>query len=186
MSQRLQYYLWLLALTTPHGNFRSILISSRDFVLYLISQSDCCSVTCRTIPPSCTQLTSEGHGRFLYPIEPLNVMTFDCHVVRRLLRNSPTRPCHAIWISDAAFAESVQRFTCVHRRHGSSVPGPLEAKRRATRRKNTSLVPVGRVRPPPEVGSLLGPGRRVEWWDTPSAYEAQAGPLRRELSLLFR
>jgi hypothetical protein len=111
-------------------------------------------------------------------------MTLDCHVAHRVLRKHPASPSHSIWISDALLAESIQRFTCVHRRYGSSVPGPLEARRRAKGRKNTSLASVGSGGPAIEVEVLFGPRRKVEWWNTSTCSEHPAGAVEREASTL--
>lgn len=102
-------------------------------------------------------------------------MTFECHVARRVLWKPSANSANANWISDAILAESIQRFTCVHRRHGSSVPGALEARRRATRRRKTSLVSVGGEGARNEVEAVLRSGRRPEWWNAPSSCGAQAG-----------
>jgi hypothetical protein len=111
-------------------------------------------------------------------------MTLDCHVAHRVLRKPPTTPSNPIWISDTFLAEPIQRFTCVHRRYGSSVPGPLEARRRATRRKNTSLASVGSGGPPIEAGALFGNGRKVEWWNNPASSEQPEGQVEREFLTL--
>jgi hypothetical protein len=111
-------------------------------------------------------------------------MTLDCHVAHRVLRKSPAIQSNPIRISDTFLAESIQRCTCVHRRYGSSVPGPLEARRRATRRKNTGLAPVGSGGPPIEAGALFGHGRKVEWWNNPASSEQSEGAIERELSTL--
>ncbi|KAK5052481.1 hypothetical protein LTR84_002345 [Exophiala bonariae] len=49
-----------------------------------------------------------------------------------------SQPANSIWISDALLTQTFTRF-CQQRRHGSCVPGPLEARRRASRRKTTNL-----------------------------------------------
>ena len=69
-----------------------------------------------------------------------------------------TRPANFVWISDELLACTFARFC--QRRHGSCVPGPLEARRRAAKRKNTSLAsqswsPVS-----------LDPGQHVSWWQS--------------------
>ena len=69
----------------------------------------------------------------------------------------------SVWISDAQLAYTWDRFTRSHRRHGSSVPGPLEARRRASKRKNTNLAQAGSI-PPIDPSVLLGAGPRQAWW----------------------
>ncbi len=99
-------------------------------------------------------------------------MTLDGRKAHRVLRKS-TYPSNSIWISDALLAETIQRFTYLQLRYGSAVPGPLEARRRATRRKNTSLSATGHGGVPIEVGALLGPGKKVEWWNVLNTSEPQ-------------
>lgn len=79
-----------------------------------------------------------------------------------------------MWISDALLADSFNRF-CQHRRHGSSVPGPLEAQRRAAKRKNTSLAPAahGGVSIDPSI--LLGSKSKIEWWQSPADVQEKPG-----------
>ena len=99
-------------------------------------------------------------------------MTLDCRIAHRVLRK-PTYPSNSIWISDALLAGTIQRFIYLHFRYGSAVPGPLEARRRATRRKNASLAATGRGCAPIEVGALFGPGKKMEWWNVPNPSEPQ-------------
>lgn len=111
-------------------------------------------------------------------------MTLDGYVAHRLLRNPSTRHAETIWISDKLLVESIERFTCVHRRYGSSVPGPLESRRRSTRRKNTSLAPAAYETPPIEVGTLFGPSKKTEWWNFLSSVDLQPVVCDREFSIL--
>lgn len=88
-----------------------------------------------------------------------NVMT------RRLPVTSciPSQRARHVWISDALLKETFNRF-CHHKRYGSNVPGPLEAQRRATKRKNTSLAsptPAG-ISIDPAI--ILGSSSKVAWW----------------------
>ncbi|EEP76170.1 predicted protein [Uncinocarpus reesii 1704] len=48
-----------------------------------------------------------------------------------------------VWVSDTLLAWSYTQFTTTQRRYGSNVPGPLEARRRLARRRNTHLATVG-------------------------------------------
>jgi hypothetical protein len=128
------------------------------------------------LEPHCTpKLQSSVVG--LEPVQRLDVMKLDLSIGRPVLQQSPAST--SIWISDFLLAEPIQRFTCVHRRHGSSVPGPLEARRRATRRRSTSLASVGPNGPPIDVGSLFGPGRSCEWWNIPNSSAPQAAAVER-------
>lgn len=110
-------------------------------------------------------------------------MILDGHVAHRLLRNPAAQHSNAIWISDELLAESIDRFTGVHRRYGSSVPGPLEARRRSTRRKNTSLASTAYGAPPIEVGALFRPGNKTEWWSTLNSADRQPATVDRKLSI---
>ena len=69
----------------------------------------------------------------------------------------------AVWITDAVLAESLRRFTCTHRRHGSNVPGPLEARRRAAKRRNTNLAYNGGAQAV-DPAILFPTGSRDTWW----------------------
>ncbi|KAL8840757.1 MAG: hypothetical protein Q9170_001195 [Blastenia crenularia] len=50
----------------------------------------------------------------------------------------------SIWIGDDILNQALHRWTqlCVGRRHGSAIPGPLEARKRVTRRRIMDLRPV--------------------------------------------
>ena len=87
---------------------------------------------------------------------------------RQIIRSGSEGYLTSIWIPDSLLAESLHRVTCRHRRHGSSVPGPLEARKRATRRKNTNLASSGQGGPQIEVVSMFGPGVKQEWWTSGS------------------
>ncbi|KIW78441.1 hypothetical protein Z517_08277 [Fonsecaea pedrosoi CBS 271.37] len=77
-----------------------------------------------------------------------------------------------VWISDALLTDTFNRFGH-HKRYGSSVPGPLEAQRRAARRKNTSLAyasPGGIAADPSIV--LGSSANKLAWWQSPQHGEA--------------
>ncbi|RMZ83057.1 hypothetical protein DV738_g1339, partial [Chaetothyriales sp. CBS 135597] len=77
-----------------------------------------------------------------------------------------------LWITDAVLANAYQRFAwaCSHRRHGSNVPGPLEARRRAAKRKNTSWAQL-RTHSPIEPALLFGQQNHAEWWQSAGKQE---------------
>ncbi|RMD43984.1 hypothetical protein DV735_g1140, partial [Chaetothyriales sp. CBS 134920] len=79
---------------------------------------------------------------------------------------------HPLWITDAVLANAYHRFAlaCSHRRHGSNVPGPLEARRRAAKRKNTSWAQL-RTHSPLEPALLFGQQNNAEWWQSPGKQE---------------
>lgn len=62
-----------------------------------------------------------------------------CRGAAQTLQSSPSQH---IWISDQFLSSTLHRFlrtTCPHqKRHGSHVPGPLEARRRAAKRRMTA------------------------------------------------
>jgi hypothetical protein len=67
-----------------------------------------------------------------------------------------------IWISDELLAEAFNRYVRVShtaKRHGSNVPGPLEARRRATKRRMGMAVAGAAMGPPGgDFGALFGAG----------------------------
>lgn len=67
-----------------------------------------------------------------------------CLAVPRRVR-APTPTEHHLWITDDIFNDSLSRFTltALSRKHGSFVPGPLEARRRAAKRRMVNLAKTG-------------------------------------------
>ncbi|KIW73445.1 hypothetical protein PV04_01565 [Phialophora macrospora] len=90
-------------------------------------------------------------------------------MTRRLAAASCTsrqRPTF-VWISDALLADSFNRFWH-NKRYGSSVPGPLEAQRRAAKRKNTSLAYAGSGGISIDPCIVLGSSaNKLAWWGGP-------------------
>lgn len=94
----------------------------------------------------------------------------------------------AIWITDDLLVETYRRFvkTSSHyncRRHGSHVPGPLEARRRQARRRIGLVAGTGASLAPFDLGALLGLNARppVEWetswkWEAPTIRPAPSSP----------
>lgn len=83
-------------------------------------------------------------------------------------RTAPRSVPAALWITDDVLAEAFQRFACVPVRHGSHVPGPLEARRRAAKRRNTHLAHAGGLsRIDPTV--LFSKTSQHGWWNDTSA-----------------
>lgn len=85
-------------------------------------------------------------------------------VPRRLNAPSEAFTSSPIWISDAVLNETFERFSRGCRRHGSHVPGPLESRKRAARRKNTSIAYAGASAAPLDGLGLFGPGSQGGWW----------------------
>ena len=78
------------------------------------------------------------------------------HACRQALQQRGTSPFDHVWISDDILARIFCRFAFGQRRHGSSVPGPLEARKRLARRKNTDLARGGVSGPAIDIGALFG------------------------------
>lgn len=85
------------------------------------------------------------------------------HILQRCSTTTSVSPPF-VWISDALLNESIQRFNRGHLRRGSSVPGPLEARKRTSKRKNAGLASLGQITSPQEASVLLGCGQKVEHW----------------------
>ena len=87
-------------------------------------------------------------------------------------------PSNYIWIGDDILDRALRRFLNPQcpRRHGSSVPGPLEAQRRANKRRMVGLASVGTTGGNVDPGFLWGLlGRRdpQKWqWQAPNPAEA--------------
>jgi hypothetical protein len=74
---------------------------------------------------------------------------------RHAVHSLAPAPLQHVWISDDLLALAFNRFfrvSCPHqKRHGSHVPGPLEARRRASKRRmtvQTGMYPSGASLPP--------------------------------------
>lgn len=70
-------------------------------------------------------------------------MSFGRHAYRHALKPPPAQILDQLWISDDLLAATFRRFVNGQRRHGSYVPGPLEARRRLAKRRNTVLASMG-------------------------------------------
>lgn len=68
------------------------------------------------------------------------LMSLSRHAWRRTVRNCGRPESDHLWIGDDFVAHAFARFVgCNQRRHGSNVPGPLEARRRLNRRRNMNF-----------------------------------------------
>ncbi|KIW15967.1 hypothetical protein PV08_06017 [Exophiala spinifera] len=81
-----------------------------------------------------------------------------------------------IWISDGLLADTFARF-CHQKRHGSNVPGPLEAQRRTSRRKNASLAYVAHSAPQVDPALIFTRSQNIDWWHTPTKCEKPGAPV---------
>lgn len=63
-----------------------------------------------------------------------------------------------------ACARRQHLVTNTPKRYASAVPGPLEARRRSSKRKNASLVQAGNAATSIDPGVVLGYSKPKEWW----------------------
>ena len=92
-------------------------------------------------------------------------MTQTARASRRVLASATCPSTDSIWISECLLAESFHRFTCIQTRHGSNVPGPMEARRRANKRRNTNMAQVA-ASPIVDPNVLFGAGPQNAWWQS--------------------
>jgi hypothetical protein len=92
------------------------------------------------------------------------------HACRQALQQHGPSSFDHVWISDDILARTFRRFAFGQRRHGSSIPGPLEARKRLARRKNTDLARVGGSGAAIDIGALFGANdlSRQNWGLNPS------------------
>ncbi|KAJ5495860.1 hypothetical protein N7539_000976 [Penicillium diatomitis] len=93
-------------------------------------------------------------------------MSFGRHACRQALKPSALPLHDHLWISDDLLAITFRRFANSQRRHGSCVPGPLEARRRLAKRRNTALAGFG-AGPAEDIACLFGRNGRehMKWTD---------------------
>ncbi|KAI4107375.1 MAG: hypothetical protein L6R37_001736 [Teloschistes peruensis] len=83
---------------------------------------------------------------------------------RHACRFAAPPPSDLVWISDDILNHALHRFTLlrVPRRHGSTIPGPLEARKRTAKRRMMGLVPTATGGLHPHPGFLSGLKREQE------------------------
>src|SRR5277367_4008699 len=93
---------------------------------------------------------------------------------RPAVQRSIRATSEAIWITDDVLSRALQRFCLITRsskRHASSVPGPMESRRRIGKRRIANLSEVVQT-PVQEFGALWGVSgalERQQWqWEAPS------------------
>lgn len=93
-------------------------------------------------------------------------MSFGRHACRHALKPPATPTLDYLWVSDDLLAATFRRFANGQRRHGSCVPGPLEARRRLAKRRNTALASIGGG-PLEDISCLFGRNGRehMKWSD---------------------
>ncbi|KAL8736704.1 MAG: hypothetical protein Q9166_000070 [cf. Caloplaca sp. 2 TL-2023] len=101
---------------------------------------------------------------------------------RRVCRFAATPPSDHIWISDEILDHAFYRYLQLRagRRHGSAVPGPLEARKRVSKRRIMDLAPTAGG-PDLHPGFLAGLGGGQEnqqsWqWQTPKVPQSKDPP----------
>ncbi|KAL5343631.1 hypothetical protein BJX70DRAFT_353040 [Aspergillus crustosus] len=75
---------------------------------------------------------------------------------RHATRYSPIPSTEHLWVSEDLLSSTFHRFVSNQRRYGSHVPGPLEARRRLDKRRNTALASVVGAGPMDDAACLLG------------------------------
>lgn len=95
-------------------------------------------------------------------------MSFSRHACRHALKPPTPSTIDHPWVSDDLLAATFRRFVNGQRRHGSCVPGPLEARRRLARRRNTALAGSG-ANSAEDIACLFGRNGRehMKWTDHP-------------------
>lgn len=115
-------------------------------------------------------------------------MSFGRHAYRHALKPPASSASDHLWISDDLLAATFRRFANGQRRHGSCVPGPLEARRRLAKRRNTALAGIGGAE---DIACLFGRNGRehMKWTDHPwqrAQVETQGECERRTQLVHFR
>ncbi|KAE8354674.1 hypothetical protein BDV28DRAFT_146877 [Aspergillus coremiiformis] len=100
-------------------------------------------------------------------------MSFGRHAYRHAVPTSSYSSIDHIWISEDFLTSTFRRFANGQRRYESRVPGPLEARKRLAKRRNTVLASLGGSGPLDDIGCLFGRNGRehLKWvggqsWDT--------------------
>ena len=116
--------------------------------------------------PTPSPIAAHGGYGAIRPLSPsMPCRANRCHgAAAALMQAPPSLSCPSaayIWINDDLLAQAFSRFSSrviwTAKRHGSSVPGPLEARRRLARRRMVGLANHGGA-PMPDFGSLFGTG----------------------------
>jgi hypothetical protein len=114
-----------------------LLLSSRNRSLHQWMLVALVSIRCQDTPigPASTSGKPCDHAR---PARLMRRTPFACHRAVQSLQLPSTQ---SIWVSDELLSSTLDHFfriSCPHqKRHGSHVPGPLEARRRAAKRRMT-------------------------------------------------
>ncbi|KAB8262668.1 hypothetical protein BDV32DRAFT_17253 [Aspergillus pseudonomiae] len=92
-------------------------------------------------------------------------MSFGRHAYRHAVPPSSHSLVDHVWISEDFLASTFRRFANGQRRYESRVPGPLEARRRLAKRRNTALASLVGSGPLDDIGCLFGRNGRehMKW-----------------------
>ncbi|KAF7619776.1 hypothetical protein F9C07_2900 [Aspergillus flavus] len=92
-------------------------------------------------------------------------MSFSRHAYRHAVPPSSHSLVDHVWISEDFLASTFRRFANGQRRYESRVPGPLEARRRLAKRRNTALASLAGSGPLDDIGCLFGRNGRehMKW-----------------------
>ncbi|GFG08912.1 hypothetical protein IFM61392_05614 [Aspergillus lentulus] len=112
-------------------------------------------------------------------------MSLGRHAYRHALHPSSTHLIDHVWISEELLASTFRRFATSQRRYESRVPGPLEARRRLAKRRNTALAGIAGSGPLEDIACLFGRNGRehMKWTDReernvhPEAHDSPPFPL---------
>ncbi|OOF98931.1 hypothetical protein ASPCADRAFT_127518 [Aspergillus carbonarius ITEM 5010] len=92
-------------------------------------------------------------------------MSFGRHAYRHAIQPSSSGLIDHVWISEDFLASAFRRFANGQRRYESRVPGPLEARRRLAKRRNTALAGIAGTGPLDDIACLFGRNGRehLKW-----------------------
>lgn len=101
-------------------------------------------------------------------------MSLGRHAYRHASSSSNNLLDH-VWISEDFLASAFRRFANGQRRYESRVPGPLEARRRLAKRRNTALAGIAGTGPLDDIACLFGRNGRehMKWTTTTEGRKAK-------------
>ncbi|KAL4895091.1 hypothetical protein BDV59DRAFT_200343 [Aspergillus ambiguus] len=98
---------------------------------------------------------------------PSALMSFGRHAYRHAVQPYSHGLLDHVWVSEDLLASTFRRFANSQRRYESRVPGPLEARRRLAKRRNTALAGMAGFGPLDDIACLFGRNGRehMKWSD---------------------
>ncbi|PGH05183.1 hypothetical protein GX51_03082 [Blastomyces parvus] len=106
--------------------------------------------------PRTSQLVLDEANWFIRQPVLFNRMSRCRHRLYQALQQHGTAKPDHIWINDELVYEGFSRLARHHKRYGSSVPGPLEAQKRLSRRRHAALALMGSSSPAVDPAILFG------------------------------